>query len=130
MEVAGPLGTPLGLAQRKRASPRGDTRGVRPRLEGKEKTLLSSRVATGMSWSPLSTCEVPVGLRSLGEWAKLAEKAGPLWLWVHQGGGLLGLRLGSHRARLLLLSPRQQLLWVPHWASQSSVIMEASPPLA
>ena len=24
MEVAGPLGTPLGLAQRKRASPRGD----------------------------------------------------------------------------------------------------------
>ena len=30
------------------------TRGVRPRLEGKEKTPLSSRVATGMSWSPLS----------------------------------------------------------------------------
>ena len=29
------------------------TRGVRPRLEGKEKTPLSSRVATGMSWSPL-----------------------------------------------------------------------------
>ena len=29
-------------------------RGVRPRLEGKEKTPLSSRVATGMSWSPLS----------------------------------------------------------------------------
>ena len=30
------------------------TRGVRPRLKGKEKTPLSSRVATGMSWSPLS----------------------------------------------------------------------------
>ena len=26
MEVAGPLGTPLGLAQRKRASPRGEAR--------------------------------------------------------------------------------------------------------
>ena len=30
------------------------TRGVRPRLVGKEKTPLSSRLATGMSWSPLS----------------------------------------------------------------------------
>ena len=38
MEVAGPLGTPLGLAQRKRASPRGK--------EGKL-DLLSSSVLTG-----------------------------------------------------------------------------------
>ena len=29
-------------------------RGVRPRLEGKPRTPLSSRVATGVSWSPLS----------------------------------------------------------------------------
>ena len=29
-------------------------RGVRPRLEGKPRTLLSSRVATRVSWSPLS----------------------------------------------------------------------------
>ena len=29
-------------------------RGVRPRLEGKPKTPLSSRVATRVSWSPLS----------------------------------------------------------------------------
>ena len=29
-------------------------RGVRPRLEGKPRTPLSSRVATGISWSPLS----------------------------------------------------------------------------
>ena len=36
VEVAGPLGTPLGLAPRKRASPRG------------------TRVATRVSWSPLS----------------------------------------------------------------------------
>ena len=28
--------------------------GVRPRLEGKQRTLLSSRVATRISWSPLS----------------------------------------------------------------------------
>ena len=31
-----------------------DPRGVRPRLEGKPRTPLSSRVATGISWSPLS----------------------------------------------------------------------------
>ena len=30
------------------------TRGVRPRLEGKQKTPFSSRVAMGISWSPLS----------------------------------------------------------------------------
>ena len=30
------------------------TRGVRPHLEGKQRTPLSSRVATGISWSPLS----------------------------------------------------------------------------
>ena len=30
------------------------TRGVRPPLEGKQKTPFSSRIATGMSWSPLS----------------------------------------------------------------------------
>ena len=32
MEVAGPLGTPLGLAQRKRASPRGEA-GTSPRFD-------------------------------------------------------------------------------------------------
>ena len=37
------------------------TQGVRPHLEGKQRTPLSSRVATGISWSPLS------GLRSVGE---------------------------------------------------------------
>ena len=30
------------------------TQGVRPLLEGKQRTPLSSRVASGMSWSPLS----------------------------------------------------------------------------
>ena len=37
------------------------TRGVRPHLEGKQRTPLSSRVATGISWIPLS------GLCSVGE---------------------------------------------------------------
>ena len=37
------------------------TRGVRPHLEGKQRTPRSSRVATCISWSPLS------GLRSVGE---------------------------------------------------------------
>ena len=31
-------------------------RGVRPRLEGRPRTPLSSRVATRVSWSPLSSC--------------------------------------------------------------------------
>ena len=30
------------------------TQGVRPRLEGKQRTRLSSRVETRISWSPLS----------------------------------------------------------------------------
>ena len=30
------------------------TQGVRSRLEGKQRTLLSSRVGTGISWNPLS----------------------------------------------------------------------------
>ena len=30
------------------------TRGVRPHLEGKQRTVPSSRVTTGISWSPLS----------------------------------------------------------------------------
>ena len=75
MEVAGPLGTPLGLAQRKRASPRGeagtsgflcvsdsDRRG--PAELGQESqassclrkgTPLASRVAQGVS-GPSSSC--------------------------------------------------------------------------
>ena len=41
------------------ASSRGEAkaRGVRPRLEGKPRTPLSSRVATRVSWSPLSPLE-------------------------------------------------------------------------
>ena len=75
MEVAGPLGSPLGLAQRKRASPRGEAeisgflsvldsdRRVSAEL-GQESqassclrkgTPLASRVAQGVS-GPLSNC--------------------------------------------------------------------------
>ena len=44
-------------------------RGVRPRLEGKPRTPLSSRVATRVSWSPLSGLEgvqppLPFGVRT------------------------------------------------------------------
>ena len=49
MEVAGPLGTPLGLAQRKRASPRGEagTSGSeRSRVQG-SRTLRSTRSPWG-----------------------------------------------------------------------------------
>ena len=75
MEVAGPLGTPLGLAQRKRASPRGEagTSGFLsvsdsdrrvPAELGQESqassclrngTPLASRVVHGVS-GPLSNC--------------------------------------------------------------------------
>ena len=44
-----------------------DPRGVRPRLEGKSRTPLSSRVATRVSWSPLSVASqrLPSSLRAL-----------------------------------------------------------------
>ena len=45
MEVAGPLGTPLGLAQRKRASPRGDTFTFHFPALGKEMAAHSSVLA-------------------------------------------------------------------------------------
>ena len=44
------------------------TRGVRPRLEWKQRTPLSSRVATGISWSPLS------GLKGVRPPAKFGER--------------------------------------------------------
>ena len=60
-------------------------RGVRPRLEGKEKTPLSSRVATGISWSPLS------GLKGVKTPVKFGEKTWPgsqpaaVWAWMSLG---------------------------------------------
>ena len=42
MEVAGPLGTPLGLAQRKRASPRGEAKDTA--------LLLSIDAGLGVGW--------------------------------------------------------------------------------
>ena len=41
---------------------------VRPRLEGKQSTLLSSQVATGISWSPLS------GLKGVKPPVKFGER--------------------------------------------------------
>ena len=38
-----------------------DSPEVRPHLEGKQSTLLSSQVATGISWSPLSGLKGPSG---------------------------------------------------------------------
>ena len=46
-----PLRGTLGSSRRSPAE--GEARGVRPRLEGKPRTPLSCRVATGISWSPL-----------------------------------------------------------------------------
>ena len=48
VEPAGLCGRCTGVAVPLRVA-----RGVRPRLEGKPRTLLSFRVATGTSWSPL-----------------------------------------------------------------------------
>ena len=44
-------------------------RGVRPRLEGKQRTLLSSRVATGISWSPLCDLKGVKPPLQFGDWA-------------------------------------------------------------
>ena len=51
--VAAGAGRPL-LPTCRAAGPGGRPRGVRPRLEGKPRTPLSSGVATRGSWSPLS----------------------------------------------------------------------------
>ena len=60
MEVAGPLGTPLGLAQRKRASPRGEAGTSGPthvaRLEFPRETGLILRCA-GKAGNPFQTTQ-------------------------------------------------------------------------
>ena len=47
-------------------------RGVRPRLEGKPRTPLSSRVATRLSWSPLSS-DGKESACSAGGWSLIPE---------------------------------------------------------
>ena len=54
-DAGSPAGPGRNLAARGRVGVRSHrARGVRPRLEGKQMTPLSSRVATRVSWSPLS----------------------------------------------------------------------------
>ena len=65
------------------------------------------------------------GCGCLGEWAKLAEEAGPP---VRR---LVGAPSGLPLSPSLLLSPRQQLFWGPHWALTLPWLWEprlASPP--
>ena len=50
MEVAGPLGTPLGLAQRKRASPRGEAPGS---SVGKESAAMQETPVQFLGWEDL-----------------------------------------------------------------------------
>ena len=57
MEVAGPLGTPLGLAQRKRASPRGhdSTLGESSREAQSGRRLLGTNGVSLWLWSVLGS---------------------------------------------------------------------------
>ena len=50
------------------------TRGVRLRLEGKQKTPFSSRIATGMSWGPLSDQN---GVKPTVEFAERTQDCSP-----------------------------------------------------
>ena len=57
----------------------GDPRGVRPRLEGKPRTPLSSRIATRFSWSPLSGLKgvqppLPFGETSEQGWSSSTQR--------------------------------------------------------
>ena len=53
-------------------------RGVRPRLEGKPRTPLSSRVATRVSWSPLSGLKVELCVEPAGRCGRCTGVAVPL----------------------------------------------------
>ena len=81
MEVAGPLGTPLGLAQRKRASPRG---------EAGTSGFLCADDARG--WPcPFVLCLPPQGclrrgVRASGPSQGRTGESGPFGLWPHPRG--------------------------------------------
>ena len=75
MEVAGPLGTPLGLAQRKRASPRGEA-GMPP-LSAMDRTLCTEAVTCALFGSTrllvAARCTVPFPSSSDSIGGKVAE---------------------------------------------------------
>ena len=75
------------------------TRGVRPRLEGKQRTRLSSRVATRISWSSLS------GLKGVNPPLQFGERAS---LSISNSRSLLKLMsivLGTPSNHLILCRP-------------------------
>ena len=102
------------------------TRGVRPRLEGKQRTPLSSQVLMGISWSPLSGLKavkppVMFGERtrdcSLGH----AGKEGPQLVITGACRGFL--RLGASVEFLTRYDGelREPLVW--HQGSQVSILV-------
>ena len=93
MEVAGPLGTPLGLAQRKRASPRGeagtsgflsvsDIREPLVRRQGSQVSMRVAREATSRI-SSLDWCHPEVRHE---DWERLPDKAGESTILSRSGG--------------------------------------------
>ena len=82
MEVAGPLGTPLGLAQRKRASPRGEAGSQQEDLlaEGPSHTPLLTRHIPAMPALPPAPAQGSWALWRRGAWCSLVESC-PWWPW-------------------------------------------------
>ena len=65
-----------------------EPRGVRPRLEGKPRTPLSSRVATGISWSPLSGLKGVKPPVEFGHWAPLQGAGLDAWSRKDEATGI------------------------------------------
>ena len=82
-------------------------RAVRPRLVGKEKTPLSSRLATGMSWSPLSDQKGSHPYMTTGKTIALTRRT-----FV---GKVMSLLLNMR-------GPASQLIVVPYWWSDPTFI--------
>ena len=77
-----------------------DSPEVRPRLEGKQSTLLSSQVATGISWSPLS------GLKGVKPPVKFGERTRDCSP-CSQGGGSYRRRGGWFKGKAVSSKVRQ-----------------------
>ena len=92
------------------------TRGVRPHLEGKQRTPLSSRVATDISWSPLSGLQgakLPVDFGDRTRYCSPghAEKEGPLLAMTGAFVGFLELRHKCGVSHVVRLGAQEPLVW-------------------
>ena len=78
MEVAGPLGTPLGLAQRKRASPRGEA-GTSGFLCVSDSDRAAGGIVPTASQPPCPSGGKVLPRAASGQWLGMESQAGLCW---------------------------------------------------